>query len=358
MVDIHLKNNQLQQRKSMNIFKKNINRIVGPKLLVLLLCCSFLAMGQAQQQIVSGNITSLDDGTPLPGVTVILKGTTQGTSSDFDGNYSINVPTTGSVLVFSYIGFSTIEVPVGGRSTINVAMETSAESLDEVVVTALGIKRAEKSLGYSVENVAGEELTRVAQENVLNSLSGKVAGVTLNSTGGAGSSVSMVIRGATSLSSDNQPLFVIDGVPVANSLNNIGGFGGDNRVDYGNAISDLDPNSIEDVSILKGPSAAALYGSRAGNGVVLITTKKAVDKERMKVSFTSNTVFDVPYKFLEQQTRFASGPLSYSPESQGGSYILPSIAVGGNGGPELDRGYFAVQWNSPLDANGVRIPTE
>jgi TonB-dependent SusC/RagA subfamily outer membrane receptor len=296
----------------MNIFKKNIKRIVGPKLVVLLLCCSSLAMGQAQQQTVSGNVTSLEDGFPLPGVTIILKGTTQGTSSDFDGNYSMNVPTDG-VLVFSYVGFKTTELAVSGRTTLNVAMETSAESLDEVVVTALGIKREEKSLGYSVENVAGEELSRVAQENVLNSLSGKVAGVTLNSTGGTGSSVSMVIRGATSLSSDNQPLFVIDGVPVANSLNNIGGFGGDNRVDYGNAISDLDPNSIEDVSILKGPSAAALYGSRAGNGVVLITTKKAVDKERMKVSFTSNTVFDVPYKFLEQQTRFASGPLSYSP---------------------------------------------
>src|SRR5690606_28436134 len=170
-----------------------------------------------------------DDGFPLPGVTIILKGTTQGTSSDFDGNYSMNVPTDG-VLVFSYVGFKTTELAVSGRTTLNVAMETSAESLDEVVVTALGIKREEKSLGYSVENVAGEELSRVAQENVLNSLSGKVAGVTLNSTGGTGSSVSMVIRGATSLSSDNQPLFVIDGVPVANSLNNIGGFGGDNKV--------------------------------------------------------------------------------------------------------------------------------
>jgi TonB-linked SusC/RagA family outer membrane protein len=194
---------------------------------------------------------------------------------------------------------------------------------------------------------------------VLNSLSGKVAGVTLNSTGGTGSSVSMVIRGAISLSSDNQPLFVVDGVPIANSVNNVGGFGSDNRVDYGNAISDLDPESIENVSILKGPSAAALYGSRAGNGVVLITTKKANEKEKMKVSFTSNTVFDVPYKYLEQQTRFASGYFSFSPESQGGSNIMPPVALsGGNSGPELDRGYFAVQWNAPLDANGTPIPTE
>lgn len=130
----------------MNIFKKNIKRTVGPILVVLLLCCSSLAMGQAQQQIVSGNVTSLDDGFPLPGVTIILKGTTQGTSSDFDGNYSMNVPA-GGVLVFSYVGFKTTELAVNGRTTLNVAMETSAESLDEVVVTALGIKREEKSLG-------------------------------------------------------------------------------------------------------------------------------------------------------------------------------------------------------------------
>ena len=193
----------------------------------------------------------------------------------------------------------------------------------------------------------------------MNSLSGKVAGVTLNNTGGTGSSVSMVIRGAISLSSDNQPLFVVDGVPIANSLNNIGGFGSRNPVDYGNAISDLDPQSIENVSILKGPSAAALYGSRAGNGVVLITTKKANANQKMKVNFTSNTVFDIPYRYIDTQSEYASGYLSYSPESQGGSYILPDvIPQGGNGGPGLDRGYFAVQWNSPLDANGNPIPIE
>ena len=308
---------------------------------------------------VTGRVIASEDGMPLPGVSIVLKGTATGVSTDFDGNYSIDVPNREGILVVSYLGFKTQEIDINGQPTIDVSLTTGTQALDEVVVTALGIKREEKSLGYSVEEVAGEELTRVAQENVLNALSGKVAGVTLNSTGGTGSSVSMVIRGAISLSSDNQPLFVIDGVPVTNSLNNIGGFGGDNRVDYGNAISDLDPNSIEDVSILKGPSAAALYGSRAGNGVVLITTKKAQDNQRMKVSVTSSTVFDIPYKFLEKQYRFASGLFSYSPESQGGSNLLPDVAIsGGNGGPELDRGYFAVQWNAPLDANGVPIPTE
>lgn len=286
------------------------------------------------------------------------KGTNNGVTTDFDGIYNINLQSENPVLEYSYLGFISQEIAVSGRVNINVALETNTQALDEVVVTALGIKREDKSLGYSVENVAGEELTRVAQENVLNSLSGKVAGVTLNNTGGTGSSVSMVIRGAISLSSDNQPLFVIDGVPVANTLNNIGGFGDRNPVDYGNAISDLDPQSIEDVSILKGPSAAALYGSRAGNGVVLITTKKADKGQRMKVNFTSNTVFDIPYRYIDTQSRFASGYFSYSPESEGG-YIMPDVLnSGGNGGPELDRGYFAVQWNSPLDANGVPIPTE
>ncbi|GGW23430.1 SusC/RagA family TonB-linked outer membrane protein [Arenibacter certesii] len=343
----------------MNNYINYLKPIVGQVCLLLLFLSTAALSAQSGQHTVSGNVSSWDDGTPLPGVTILVKGTTQGVSTDFDGNYSINVPSSNSVLVYSYLGYKPTETPINGRATINIVLETSAENLDEVVVTALGIKRAEKSLGYSVENVAGEELTRVAQENVLNSLSGKVAGVTLNATGGTGSSVSMVIRGAISLSSDNQPLFVIDGVPIANSVNNVGGFGRDNRVDYGNAISDLDPESIEDVSILKGPSAAALYGSRAGNGVVLITTKRAKDKEKMKVSFSSSTVFDVPYKYLKQQTRFASGYFSFSPESQGGSNILPEISLsGGNSGPELDKGYYAVQWNAPLDANGVRIPTE
>lgn len=343
----------------MNTYLKNKLQWVGQMFWLLLLFSTNALMAQSVQHTVAGNITSSEDGMPLPGVSIVLQGTSQGVTSDFDGNYSINVPNGNGTLIFSYLGFESQQLAVNGKTTINVTMEPGAEALDEVVVTALGIKREDKSLGYSVENVAGEELTRVAQENILNSLSGKVAGVTLNSTGGTGSSVSMVIRGAISLSSDNQPLFVIDGVPVSNSLNNIGGFGNDNRVDYGNAVSDLDPNSIEDVSILKGPSAAALYGSRAGNGVVLITTKKAKDKEKMKVSFTTNTVFDVPYRFLEQQTRFASGYFSFSPESQGGSYLLPDVALsGGNGGPELDKGYFAVQWNAPLDANGVPIPTE
>ena len=201
----------------------------------------------------------------------------------------------------------TQNVPVNGRSVVDVILQSSTIGVDEVVVTALGISREKKSLGYSVAEVDGESLQKVAQENVLNSLSGKVSGVAINSTGGAGSSVSMVIRGASSLTSDNQPLFVVDGVPMNNTLNNITSVGRENNPDYGNAISDLSSENIESVSVLKGPSAAALYGSRAGNGVVIITTKSGKKSKGLGVTVTSNTVVETPYKYLEKHARLQMG---------------------------------------------------
>ncbi len=319
----------------------------------------FSVKSAAQERIeVTGTVTSATDNTPLSGVSIVVKGTFIGTVTDIDGKYNIEV-VDNATLHFSFIGFQSQEVDVQGRRILNVAMEESMEHLDEVIVTALGIKREEKSLGFSVGKVGGEELTRIAQENLLNSMSGKVSGVTISSTGGAGSSVSMIIRGASSMSSDNQPLFVVDGVPMSNSINNVGGFGSDNRVDYGNAIADIDPESIESVSILKGANAAALYGTRAGNGVVLITTKKAREKQKMKVTITSNTVFDLPVRYLKTHHRFATGYFSYRPEDVGGG-ILPIVTPDQKSfaGPELDKGYWAVQWDAPLDANGVAVPTE
>lgn len=307
---------------------------------------------------VGGTITSSADGMPLIGVSIVIKGTAEGTVTDMDGNYTINVPSN-ATLVFSYIGYTTQEIAVENRRNISIVMEESAETLSEVVVTALGIGREEKSLGYSVGKLDSEELAKVVHENVLTSMAGKVTGVTINSTGGAGSTVSMVIRGATSMSTDNQPLFVIDGVPMTSSVNNVGGFGKDNLVDYGNAISDIDPESIESVSILKGPSAAALYGTRAGNGVVLITTKKSDRKSGMKVEVVSNTVFDIPSKYLDVQNRFGFGTRSYTADSFPNGILppfSPSEQLGA--GPELNKGYWQVQPFAPLDANGVPIPTE
>ena len=326
---------------------------------VLLLAISATNTLAQEKTKVTGTVTSASDGMGLPGLTVAVKGTAQGTITDIDGKYTLELDDSNATLVFSFIGFTTKEVAVNGQSVIDITMEESTEAIDEVVVTALGIKREEKSLGYSVGKVDGEELTRVAQENVLNSISGKVSGVTISSTGGAGSTVSMVIRGATSMTTDNQPLFVVDGVPMENSVNNVGGFGSRNQVDYGNAIADLDPESIENITILKGPSAAALYGTRAGNGVVLITTKKAKEGDGMKISISSNTVFDIPVRFLNVQSQFSSGFFSFTPESVGGG-VLPDINAGDGvgSGPENDRGYWAVQWDAPRDANGVPIPTE
>nr|WP_295930773.1 SusC/RagA family TonB-linked outer membrane protein [uncultured Dyadobacter sp.] len=310
---------------------------------------------------IKGKITSKIDGASLPGVSIIVKGTQVGTSSDASGNYSINVSEgTRAVLVFSYIGHETQEVAVGNESVINVTLVEGAETLGEHVVTALGLSREKRSLGYSIAEVDGKDISRVAQENVLNSLSGKVPGVTISSTGGTGSSVSMIIRGATSLSNDNQPLFVVDGVPIANTLNNISEIGKDNKVDYGNAISSINPDDVESVSILKGPNAAALYGSRAGHGVVLITTKSGSKAKKMTVSINSSTVFDKPYKYLNMHHKFATGILPFTPDNNpypGGVLLIDEGSAGGVG-PELDKGYKAIQWNSPKDANGKPIPTE
>jgi len=305
---------------------------------------------------ITGQVVSSPDGSSLPGVNVVIKSTQAGTITDLNGNYTIDVPGGDVVLIFSFVGYETREVEVGNRTVINVELVESIELLDEVVVTALGITREEKSLGFSVGKVAGEEMTRVAQENVINSLAGKIPGVTVNSTGGAGSSVSMVIRGASSLSSDNQPLFVIDGVPVINTLNNVTRFGSDNRVDYGNAISDINPDDIENVSVLKGPSAAALYGSRAGNGVVLITTKTGKGSRGVTVNINSNTVFDRPYKFFPTQKKFGTGYFSFTPENYPGSVMVVDPAQAAGAGIELDKGYLAIQWHSPEDANGNKTP--
>ncbi len=314
----------------------------------------------AQTRTITGKITASSDGTGIPGVNIQVKGTQKGTSSNASGTYSLEVSGASPVLSFTSIGFDAQEIKVGNRNVVDVVMSSSTQELNEVVVTALGIKREEKSLGYSVGKVSGKDLNRVITENVLNGLSGKLAGVSINATGATGSSVSMIIRGAKSLSNDNQPLFVIDGVPVINTLNNIGQVGNDNRVDYGNAISDLNPDNIESVSVLKGPSAAALYGSRAGNGVVLITTKTGAKSNRMTINVNSNTVFDNPFKYLDMHSKFATGVLPFTPDNNpypGGIMSIEEGSAGGIG-PELDKGYLAYQWNSPKDASGKLIPTE
>lgn len=301
-----------------------------------------------QEVRVSGQVTSSEDGQGIPGVNIVVKGTQSGTITDVDGRYSVSVSDNNAVLVFSSIGFDTQEVPVNGRTSIDIGLRVSTSTLDEVVVTALGIEREQRSLGYHVSNVSGEDLRQATQENFLNSLAGRVPGVTINQTSGPGSSVSVIIRGATSLTTDNQPLFVVDGVPMSNGLNNVGQRGDGNQVDYGNAISDINPDDIESVNILKGPSAAALYGTRAGNGVVIITTKSGSSKKALGVSFSTSTMFENATRLLDFHYKYANGNRvnNFSP---GSAYW---------GGLPLDAGNTAVQWNSPRDINGNPIATE
>src|SRR5690625_2254566 len=237
---------------------------------------------------------------------------------------------------------------VNGRTEISISLELSAEVLDELVVTALGITRDTRSLGYSVGQVSGEDIAMVSQENITSGLAGRVAGVTLNQTGGVGSSVSVVIRGLTSLTTDIQPLYVVDGIPISSGLNNVSGMGDRNEVDYGNPISDLNPSDIADMTVLKGPSAAALYGSRAANGVILITTKTGQKGEPLQASLNTSNVFEVPYRFLDFHFEHATGNRTAFLD-ENSSYWA---------GPKLDVGNMAVQWNSPLDANGQPIPME
>lgn len=307
-----------------------------------------ISQAQPGQRQVSGQVRTSSDGAPVSGASINLQGTNTATATDDDGRYLITVPNNDAVLVFSYLGHESQQVAVGQRNTIDVTLSPSQEMLGEVVVTALGIQRESKSLGYSVGVVGGEEMVKVAQENIFGGLAAKLPGVTLSETSGPGSSVNMVIRGANSLTTDNQPLFVVDGVPLSSGLNNQRQMGDRNIVDYGNAISDINPDDIESISVLKGPSAAALYGSRAGNGVVLITTKSGRTGERATVNFSTSNVFERPIEFLDFHYMYSSG--------NRGNFIDESSAYWT--GLPLDRGVTAVQWNSPTDASGNPIPTE
>tara|TARA_B110000438_G_scaffold91668_1_gene91223 strand:- start:539 stop:3646 length:3108 start_codon:yes stop_codon:yes gene_type:complete len=241
-----------------------------------------------QAQSISGTVTD-DNGVPLPGATVLVEGTSNGVSTDFDGNYSINA-SSGDTLVFSFVGYSSLSVVVGSSSTVNAQLAPD-NALEEVVVTSLGIKRNVKALGYSLTQVDGTELSANKSTNAINALQGKVAGVmvTGNAMGAKGSS-RVIIRGSSSLTGDNQPLYVVDGITINNT--NLGAAGMWGGADYGDGISSINPDEIESVSVLKGGAAAALYGSRASNGVIIITTKSGAGAEGIGVEFNSSMQFD------------------------------------------------------------------
>ena len=275
--------------------------------LFALAVATFLSLS-AYAQNVTGSVTDAATGEPLPSVSVKEKGTSNAAITNFDGNYTIKAGK-GAVLVFSSMGYASQEVSVTGN-TMNVALAISSSKLDEVVVTALGISRDKKSVGYAIQEVGGAEVNKVKDANFMSSLSGKVAGVNIRQSGTMGGSANVVIRGYKSLTGNNQALFVVDGIPISNQITNTGnqqtGRGG---YDYGNAAMDINPEDIDKVSVLKGAAATALYGARAANGVILITTKKGTKRNGLGVSVTSGyTVGSVnPDTYVRYQNRYGEG---------------------------------------------------
>ncbi|GAB3271221.1 TonB-dependent receptor [Larkinella harenae] len=278
------------------------------KLLILLLLLG-QGYGFAQNNRVTGKVTGPDN-KALPGVNVLVNGTTTGTVADAEGNYAINVPADAS-LVFSYISYVSQTVPVNGRSVINVQLAEDTKSLDEVVVTALGIKRESKTLGYATATVNADQISTNRSPNLMSGLQGKMAGVNIStmSTGPAGSS-KIRIRGQSSFSGQNNPLIVINGVPVDNSNYALGGNFGNraaNSSDGGDGLSSINPDDIETMTVLKGATAAALYGSRAKDGVVMITTKSRGAGKGFGVEYNTNFTTDTPLDFTDFQYEYGQG---------------------------------------------------
>lgn len=318
---------------------------------ILLFVCGW---ADAQGIRVSGTVTDRAENSEIVGATVQVKGTTRGTVSDFDGRYSIEVNGPDAVLVFSYIGFKAREITVGNQSVINVSLETSEEELTEVIVTALGVERETKALGYAVQAVDGDRFTEARETNVINSLSGRVAGVQItNSTSGIGGSAKVTIRGESSLNINaNQPLFIVDGIPISNNIVGSSGAGGQ-EVDYGNAAGEINPDDIASMSILKGPAAAALYGSRAANGAILITTKSGKGQQGLGVSINSNVTFDTPLVLPDWQNKYGQGNNGlFSFEDGSGAGIADGVDE--SWGPALDQGLTIPQFDSPRDIPGYR----
>ncbi len=265
-------------------------------------------------ETVKGKVTD-ENGDVLPGVNILVKGTQLGTSTDRDGNFSIDVPGQNSVLVFSFVGYLPNEIMVSSQTILNVKMQVESRALSEVVVTALGIKKEAKSIGYSVTKVEGSAFTKTRETNIGNSLAGKVAGVNVSAAAtGPGGSSRITIRGNTSLNGDNSPLFIINGLPMNNTK--FGKAQGDNP-DFGDNISSINPDDVEEMTVLKGAAAAALYGSRAKNGAIIITTKSGKGNKGIGIEFNTNNTVEVPYFIWELQKEYGQGYNGVKPSGVG-----------------------------------------
>ncbi|CAG4997848.1 TonB-dependent receptor P26 [Dyadobacter sp. CECT 9275] len=294
---------------------------------------------------ITGKISD-ENGVGLPGVSVIMKGSTTGTISDSEGKYTISLPNNGAILIYSYVGYLSKEINVTTASNIDVVMEPDVRNLNEVVVTALGIKKESKRLGYAVQELKGGDLDKARETNFVSGLAGKAAGVqVMSSPSGVGGSARVTIRGDKSLDiNKNQPLFVIDGVPITNELTGSSGRSYQ-EIDYGNGASQINPDDVESMTILKGANAAALYGSRAANGVIVITTKSGKNSKGLGVSVNAGLTFENPLVLPEFQKVYGqgnNGVFSFVDGNGGGI----ADGVDESWGPKMD-GTLIAQHNSP-----------
>lgn len=309
-------------------------------LLLALLAILFNVAAFAQTK-VSGTVFD-EDGTTLPGVTVAAKGTTVGTITNIDGNFTLNVSSEVETIVFSFVGLQTLELPVGQVS--EVTMKSDNLGLDEVVVTGLGVSREKKALGYSVQEVGGDDLNKARDANFVNSLQGKVAGVQITGSSNLGGSSRITIRGNSSITGNNQPLFVVDGVPLDNSnFNAAAQTRGGDGYDFGNMAQDINPDDIESISVLKGATAAAQYGSRGANGVILITTKKGSKgkKKGLGVSVNSSLQFNQVAFLPDYQNSYGGGSAFDTIDGQ----LIPNYSLDGSWGPKFN-GQQVRHWDS------------
>ncbi|MGF7037436.1 SusC/RagA family TonB-linked outer membrane protein [Mucilaginibacter lappiensis] len=315
-------------------------------LLAILLPFIFIQTVAAQSVKISGVVTAKSDGLPLPGVSVSIKGTTTGAQTNNEGKFTLNAKVN-DVLRITYIGFTPKEIPITQNETaLQITLDELANSLNEVVITALNISKDKKSLGYSVQGLKSKDISEAKETNLVNALAGKIAGVNITSSQGDMGSSRIVIRGETSIANNNQPLFVIDGLPVDNTQQL--GVGGSR--DFANPISDINSEDIESISVLKGPNAAALYGSRAANGVILIKTKTGKGVKGIGVTINSNTSFSSLLILPDYQNQYgqgSNGQFSYVDGKGGGV----NDGVDESWGPALD-GALIPQFNS----NGKPVP--
>ena len=333
------------------------------KLTFLLACLFLVGVGlvNAQSKSISGVVVSVDDGQPIIGATVLVKGTTQGTITTTDGSFKINLSGNSKTLIISYVGMRTQEIQA--QNNLVVKLESESTAINEVVVTALGITRDKKALGYSTQEISGQDVSTVKSDNFLNSLSGKVAGVQIKKNTNFGGSTNILLRGNKSLTGSNQALFVVDGVPISNSNYNITGQNtGVVAYDYGNTDSDINPEDIESINVLKSAAATALYGSRASNGVIMITTKKGTAGKNNKIGVSINTGASVGFidksTFPTYQNKYGAGYGAYYDSTDG--YFFNYLDVNGDGtndlvtpttedasfGAAFDATKMVYQWNS------------